>query len=240
MNKWLFIFICLSLSACQEQIIHNLSEGEANRLTAKLHGANIAPQKVRQPDGRWAIAVNDSEALEAIKHLSDARFFRKQSQSLSHRSGFMPSRDDQRFRYERALSQEIESTLTSIQGVLEARVHLNLISTDPLFGKPLRDDEESSGSVLLVTTIKSEIAKEDVAQLVSGASGISAKFISVLIHSAEQREQSQEEVPQPSPSLELSHITALTSNSSVYLGAALLISGAFLVYLGFRQRGWDL
>ncbi len=95
----------------------------------------------------------------------------------------LASREDQRFRYERSLSHEIELTLSNAPGVLESRVHLNLPAIDPIFGQPL-GKKEGSGSVLLVVR-DAVLKREEVATLVAGASGVPEESISVLITSAE-------------------------------------------------------
>ena len=90
----------------------------------------------------------------------------------------MPSREEQWFRYERSVAVSIEESLSTIRGVLETRVHLNLPEKDPLFGTKKLD--VGSGSVLLVVDDRYATEKTDVANLVSGAAGIPAQYISVL------------------------------------------------------------
>ncbi|MDC0358932.1 hypothetical protein OAO01_08955 [Oligoflexia bacterium] len=193
-----FTLLLLLLTACKEQIIHNLSEKDANRLLTRLHAIEIQPEKVRQPDGKWAISVKKSSAFKAIKYLNDTRVFRENYPVLNEKASILTSRESQRFRFERALSKEIEATLASVEGVLEARVHLNLPATDPLFGRALESVDLATGSVLLVTLTNSSISKEQIALLVGGASGIAPAKISVLINNASgQLGSKQEELIKP-------------------------------------------
>lgn len=190
--RFLLLFVLLAISACKEQIIHNLSEREANRLLTHLHEADIAPEKVKQPDGQWAIAVSKGKALSAIKFLNDSRLFRETYPSAAKSSSVLSSRENQRFGYERALSSEIEATLSSMQGVLEARVHLNLPVVDPLFGKIVSEKSNISGSVLIITGSNLNLNEEAIAKLVSGAAGIPAKNITVVISSANGKAEEEE------------------------------------------------
>lgn len=173
----LVLILCLG---CKEQIVHNLNETDANRLLTKLNETNIDAEKVKQPDARWAIAVSKSEAIKAIKFLSDSRVFKDVDDGTPERSSIISSREDQRFKYERALSREIENTVASILGVLEARVHLNLPRVDPLFGQPI-DASPGSASVLIIAEQNTRIEPADIALLVSGASGVARNNISVLV-----------------------------------------------------------
>ena len=170
----------LLLTGCQDQIVHNLGEEEANELLTRLHDGSITGEKIRQPDGKWSIAVDRDETLAALKFLSDSRMLRGYGRAPTERSSVVSSREDQRFRFERSLSWEIEQTLSSIDGVLESRVHLNLPATDPLFGQPIKN-EPGSASVLVITDRARPEIELQLKSLVAGASGITSERIAVVI-----------------------------------------------------------
>jgi type III secretion protein J len=174
------ISICLLLacllSGCQEQIIHNLSEADANKLVTRLHDIQIDGEKTKQADGKWAIAVPKGEEIRALQFIDDSRMLREPSPSFADKGSMISSRDDQRFKYERAISGEIESTIASIRGVLEARVHLNMPPTDPLFGQPL-NNARGTASVLVVGSDGLALSEGEIANLVAGASGIPRESI---------------------------------------------------------------
>jgi hypothetical protein len=88
------------------------------------------------------------------------------------------SREEQWFRYERSVAQSIEGSLSTMQGVLEARVHLHLPESDPLFGT--RRDDRGSGSLLMVVDSRFVAKDEELASLVAGAAGITATNVRVL------------------------------------------------------------
>jgi len=179
----LLMALLLGFSGCRDQIIHNLSENDANKIVTHLDQANISAEKVKQADGTWAISVSSSQSVEALKFLDDSRELHGINQALPEKPSLISSREDQRFRYERSISGELESTLGSLEGVLQARVHLNLPPVDPLFGQPLSKDIHGSASVLIIASERFSLAKEELADLVAGASGIEKDKISVLISS---------------------------------------------------------
>jgi len=186
------------LAGCREEIVHNLSEYETNKLLSNLHQQGVQGYKVAQADGRWAIAVRTSDSIQAIQAIDQGRLLRQSASADDRKSNLISSRSDQRFQYERALSHEIEHTLNSIEGVLESRVHLNLPPLDPLFGHPL-ESIKGSASVLIIGAEKSKLDTTQVIRLVAGACGVESDRISVMF-SHETLEKSTPASPQASAS----------------------------------------
>lgn len=178
LHKLLIAFTLLC--GCDEQLVHDLNESEANRLITRLQASEIEASKAQQSDGKWSVVVAHEQYLSALRYLDQARLLKSQADAPEYQSSMIASRDEQRFQFERSLSKEIEATLRSVGGVLEARVHLNLPQVDPLLGRRLAGNA-GSGSVLLVTGGEFSLSNEEVAQLVSGACGISNTAVSVLI-----------------------------------------------------------
>lgn len=185
--RWgLFALFALVVCGCEEQILHDLGEAEANRVVSRLSAVQLGARKVQQSDGRWAIAVPEDYIIAALGFLESNRVLASKSQAGAGaaKSGIVPSRQEQWFRYERAMAQAIEDSLGALGGVLEARVHLNLPESDPLFGAKKR--EGGSGSVLLLVDGGYSAANEEVAALVAGAAGIPPASVMVLKSMAPQ------------------------------------------------------
>ncbi len=172
--------LCCVITGCREQILHDLSEKEANKVISRLSSSGASAEKVLQSDGRWAISVSSDKVLSALSFLDTHRVLpaREGEPKPKSQGGLVPSREEQWFQYERSVAQSIEDSLSTIQGVLEARVHLHLPESDPLFGT--RRDEHGSGSVLVVIDSRFLAKDEDVAHLVAGAAGITAANVRVL------------------------------------------------------------
>lgn len=166
----------LLVSGCRTEVLHNLSETEANRLITRLHEVRIEGEKTHQDDGTWSVSVPNEDFRLAVRYLSDTRMLHDRRSPVGP-SRLLRSREEQRFEYERALSREIEATINSIAGVLESRVHLNLPAPDLLLG---RSKGQGSASVLVV--VRSGELPDDtrIASLVAGASGLKAAEVAVL------------------------------------------------------------
>ncbi|MCB0328777.1 MAG: hypothetical protein KDD70_03915 [Bdellovibrionales bacterium] len=184
----LIVLLIAGIAGCKEQILHDLTESDSNRLITRLHQAGILAEKTKQNDGGWSIAVAKSDAIEALSALSHARVFRKQRAEVPESSSMLPSRDAQRFQFERAIAGELELTLSALAGVLETRVHLHLPPTDPLFGRELTSEYPSSASVLLITDSEFSTSESGIKGLVAGGSGIAEERISVLVSGPQRKE----------------------------------------------------
>jgi type III secretion protein J len=178
------ILLVVALSGCDEQILHDLSEQDANKVLSRLSAGSVSAHKVIQSDGRWAISVPRDSIVTALAFLDTNRVLAPRSSGLgiNAKSGFVPSREEQWFRYERSVAASIEESLSAMSGVLEARVHLNLPETDPLFGT--KKEASGSGSVLLVVDNRYSAKDEDVSALVSGAAGVPAQRVTILRNQA--------------------------------------------------------
>lgn len=180
MRLTLTLILSCAVSGCQEQILHDLSEAEANKVISRLSSSGASAEKVLQSDGRWAIAVSRDDVLPALSFLDSHRVLsgRDGEPKTKPQSGLVPSREEQWFRYERSVAKSIEESLSTMQGVLEARVHVHLPESDPLFGT--RRDDRGSGSVLVVIDPRFQAKDDDLAALVAGAAGITATNVRVL------------------------------------------------------------
>lgn len=183
---YMFLVVAvLLLCGCKEKVLHNLTESDANRVYSALSTAGLSGSKEIQSDGKWSISVDSKDMAAALTILSERRIVKSEEGIPNRKSSMISSRESQRFEFERNLSAEIERTLLSIEGVIEARVHLNIPPVDPILGT--RSDKHiGSASVLLIGFKNFTIEQSDLASLVSGASGISSDKVSILITRTEE------------------------------------------------------
>jgi len=129
--KTLFALLwVISTAGCNGDTVLNsqLEENEANEIIATLNKNNISTRKLSEKNG-IAIAINKSDIEDAVLILNAAGLPRKEKTNLGavfHKSGMISSPMEERARYIYALSQEVESTLLQIDGVVTARVHVVL------------------------------------------------------------------------------------------------------------------
>ena len=235
----LFLCIALLTSGCDEQILHDLTEQDANKVLSRLGSGNLNAKKVVQSDGRWAIAVSRDAVVPALAYLDTNRVLspRSPGNGAGGKGGFVPSREEQWFRYERSVALSIEDSLSTVSGVLEARVHLNLPETDPLFGT--RKESIGSGSVLLIVDGRYGSKDEEIAALVAGAAGVPAAKVTVLKSQAYPKQA--EGVAEVSPAAQAVSAAAesaavpvlhSSSASSLLTADVGLASAAFVALIG--------
>lgn len=124
------LLLCLLLSACEERsALHSrLSEQDANEVIAALADKSIHASKQADKDG-LTVLVEPADMNSAVHALEAAGLPRRSRPSLGdifRKEGVISTPLEERARYIYALSQELESTLSQIDGVVLARVHVVL------------------------------------------------------------------------------------------------------------------
>ena len=234
-NSLLVLLLCCLLSACEESILHDLNEIEANRLLTRLQEVSVIAEKVKQADGKWSLVVAEDQSQIALRFLEQMRLVRGKVNEDRNTGTIITSREEQRFQHERALSHAIEETLLQIDSVLEARVHLNLPAFDPLFGSTNDQNKPGSAGVLVIVQADSNLSEEKISELVSGASGVPAEKIKSVVRI---------EKPNPVPALQVEANSAVTTahwkltDSQILSAVAAILSvfGLLLLYRGFSRR----
>ena len=143
-----FIVMAAAVAGCgKDPLYSKLDEQQANEMLAVLVGAGIDASKTPVDEG-WAIEVARSGVPQAMKVLKAEGYPHEAYQSLGdvfRKEGFVSTQLEERARLLHALSQELSRTLSSIDGVVVARVHLAIPERNPLSDdKPL-----SSASVFI-------------------------------------------------------------------------------------------
>lgn len=128
------------LCACEEVVIYkNIVEVEANLMTATLMQENISVQRTANKDGTYNIVITDAtEFAKAVNILSMRGLPRAKFDSLCtifKGDGMVSTPVEQKARYTCAKSQELSGSLTELDGISAARVHLVLSETDPISRK---------------------------------------------------------------------------------------------------------
>ncbi|KAF6639541.1 MULTISPECIES: type III secretion system inner membrane ring lipoprotein SctJ [Pantoea] len=127
-----FCALCLALllTGCgdQTQLHSGLSENDANDVVAELSRFKIEADKQVSKEG-VSVSVARSDIERAVNILNAAGLPHQARTSLGavfQKSGVISSPLEERARYIYALSQEVEATLSQIDGVVVARVHVVL------------------------------------------------------------------------------------------------------------------
>lgn len=131
---------CLALAGCNETDLYSqLSERQANELVAALQSAGIGSEKRSRDATNWSVQVSRGDFARAVDTLRAAGLPREEFETLGQvfrKEGFVSSALEERARLVYGLSQELSNTLSAIDGVVVARVHLAVPERDPLSDKP--------------------------------------------------------------------------------------------------------
>jgi len=146
----LLLLVSLILVGCegQQTLYQGLTEQEANEMAALLQRSDITATKVAGKENLFSVSTDEDSFADAVQLLQANGLPRTKFATLGdifEEQSFVSSSTAQRARYIHGLSQEISHTISSIDGVLLARVHLSVPEKDPLTDKP----PESSASVFV-------------------------------------------------------------------------------------------
>jgi len=131
LRSWLLLGLSLFLFACGNRVdlMSAIPEDEANEVMAALLKADVAAFKTPGKDGNVGVRVEASQVSRALQILSENGLPRERHSGMGQifkKEGLISSPLEERARYIYALSQELSNTLSRIDGVLYARVHVVL------------------------------------------------------------------------------------------------------------------
>lgn len=153
----LFI-ISLLLFGCKVELYSELDEREGNEMLAILIDNDISSEKLVDKDKVVTIMVNGSDVSRSVNVLNSLGFPKEKYSSMGDifsKDGLISSPTEERARYTYSMSQELSSTLSKIDGVIIARVHVVL----PQEQDSLTDvNYPSSASVFIKYTPELELA----------------------------------------------------------------------------------
>lgn len=179
------VAVCLMLVACDEEMVllSQLSEPDANEIVGVLLIQGMPAKKQVTKDG-VSITILEKDMSKAVAVLKSAGLPNKAQQTLGEvfkKEGVISTPLEERARYIYALSQELEYTLSQIDHVIMARVHVVL----PERVAPGQPIQPSSAAVFIKhlpqldpDVIESRV-EEMVARSIPGLSRESASKISV-------------------------------------------------------------
>ncbi len=131
----LFVSLTVFLAGCKVDMYTGLSEDQANQMLSTLLRRGIEAEKIAAGKNGYTLAVDDEQlvlALQILKENSLPREDFKNMGDVFSGEGMISSSSEEQARMAYALSQELADTLSRIDGVLTARVHVVLGVNDPV------------------------------------------------------------------------------------------------------------
>jgi type III secretion protein J len=176
------IGLCLLLAACgRAELYSKLTETQANEMIAVLHSAGIEATKKEAGENGWTLQTEKGDFSRAVEVLHSQGYPREEFASLGtvfKREGLVSSPTEEKARLVYGMSQELSHTISEIDGVVQARVHLVLPDNQPL----AETGQPASASVFIKyrpgTNIDAQIGKVK-ALVVNSVQGLKYENVSV-------------------------------------------------------------
>jgi type III secretion protein J len=130
----------LMLAACNLELYGNLDQQEANQMLATLLRHHILAERTVGKDGRFAVMVEANAIANAVSVLDEYGLPKPHFATLCDvfkKDGLVSSPVQERAQMICALNQELSHTISEIDGILLADVHVVLPENDPLRQQPI-------------------------------------------------------------------------------------------------------
>jgi len=140
--------VALVLGGCKTDLYTKLSEREANEMVALLLDKGIEASRASSKDGSSTVQVDQGRFAQVVEVLKAGGYPRQSFTNMGEvfkGGGLIASPTEERARYVYALSEELSKTISGIDGVLSARIHVVLPKNDLL----KQDATPSSASVFI-------------------------------------------------------------------------------------------
>ena len=186
MKKSLLTLALLALLAgCDEKttLFSGLEESQANAVMAALIGSGIAADKAPGDEGTWVVTIDRSNFATAANLCESKGLPRRRFNGVGEvfkKTGMVSSPSEERIRFMDAIAQDLSHTISMIEGVVDARVHVVLPENDPFAKNTL----PSSAAVAIRTRWDADLsdAVPQVKSLVKNAiEGLAYEKITVTL-----------------------------------------------------------
>lgn len=124
------------LVGCDEraQLFSNLDELQANSVMAALLGERVNCTKTPGDEGTWNVSIAQADFARAANICEERGLPRRKFMGVGEafkKSGMVSSPTEERIRFMDATAQDLARTISMLDGVVDARVHIVLPENDP-------------------------------------------------------------------------------------------------------------
>lgn len=182
------VALALLLAACgSTELYSKLTEAQANEMIAVLQSAGIGASKQDGGEKGWTLTTASGDFSRAVEVLHAQGYPREEFATLGtvfRKEGFVSSPTEERARLVFGMSQELSHTVSEIDGVVQARVHLVLPENQPL----AQSAQPASASVFIKyrpgTNIDAQVGKIK-SLIVNSVEGLKYENVSVATFPAQ-------------------------------------------------------
>ena len=177
--------LALLLAGCDKEatLFSGLAESQANAALAALLESGIAATKAPGDEGTWNVMIGAKDFAEAATLCERRGLPRRTFNGVGvvfKKTGMVSSPSEERIRFMDAIAQDLSQTISMIDGVVDARVHVVLPENDPFAKNTL----PSSAAVALRSRWDADLTEAipQVKSLVKNAiEGLAYEKISVTV-----------------------------------------------------------
>lgn len=177
--------LALLLVGCDKEatLFSGLAESQANAALAALLESGIAATKAPGDEGTWNVMIDEKDFAEAATLCERRGLPRRTFNGVGvvfKKTGMVSSPSEERIRFMDAIAQDLSQTISMIDGVVDARVHVVLPENDPFAKNTL----PSSAAVALRSRWDADLTEAipQVKSLVKNAiEGLAYEKISVTV-----------------------------------------------------------
>jgi type III secretion protein J len=179
--------LALLLSGCSQQLFGNLSEHEVNEVVGALRAEGINARKHQKGEQAWSVSVPSNDFSRSVAVLRNQNLPAQSFDGLGQvfkKESLVSTETEERARLMYAVAQELQRTLSQIDGVVQARVHPVIKPHDAFSSRP----RVSSASVFIKHRASVDSKVPMIRELVAnGVEDLDEKNVSVALVAAEMR-----------------------------------------------------
>ena len=185
----LFLALLTLLAGCSQQLFGSLSEHEVNEVVGALRAEGVQATKTKTAETTWSVAVPGNDFARSVAILRNQNLPPQNFDGLGQvfkKDSLVSSETEERARLIYAVAQELQRTLSQVDGVVIARVHPVILPRDAFSSKP----RVSSAAVFIKHRATVDMAAKVpmIRELVAhGVEDLDEKNVSVALFPAESR-----------------------------------------------------
>ncbi len=227
-NTLVVSLFVLLLAGCQSETLYSsLDEAHANEMIVVLQGDGIKARKMKDNDGGWSVQTSAATFSDAVRALNTHGYPKDtflNTGDIFKKKGIVSTPLEERARYVYALSQELSSTISSIDGVITARVHLALPEEDPLADK----QKPASASIFIKHKTEQDFTSHIAAiksLVVNSIEGVAYDNVSVALFAAQPMPTAPSDSADPTIKASLAQVSIF---GLALIAVSIVITGMFL------------
>jgi type III secretion protein J len=228
----LVLGLMLALTGCKEVLQKELSARDATEMAILLADAGIDVERRTDAEGNYEIWVDEAQSLRALDLLTRAGLPKQKYQSMAEvfpGGGFIITPLEQQARFIHALNQELSQTISNIEGIASARVHV--VTPDQSGSARTRTKSSASVTIHHLASVDSNTLMDRVRIIVANAvPDLAYRDVSVAFFAVE--DPMKEDM---SPALAAAHFADPSQAVRAQAGVFSMRSG--IIFFGFSLLG---